>query len=137
MIICQHCKKQIESKNDLIVMAWWWLFPRPLHKSCWGDITMANKGIGSLSYQTGALQGKNRPHIAINSVFFTIISIALFLLGLYILFANFQSTITSGGQTVNATPAQTILVKLLFLVVLSIPLIQKIWVYTTIEKKIG
>lgn len=135
-IICQKCKQPIQSKNDLIVMRQWWFFPRPLHKSCWGNIATANMGVGSISYGTGAMQGKGM-NIAINSVFNTIISVILFLLGLFVLVANFQPTVNSGGQTVAATSSQTVIIKLVFFILLSIPLIQRIWSYMRIESKIN
>lgn len=136
-IICQKCKQPIQSKNDLIVMTQWWFFPRPLHKSCWGDLSMANKGLGSIGYQTGEFQGKGQKHIAINTVFYTIVSPIIFLIGLYVLISNINPNITSGGQTTVATPTQTIIFKLIILVLFSIPLIQRIWSYLMIEKKIA
>lgn len=136
-IICQKCKQPIESKKDLIVMLQWWFIPRPLHNACYGQLWTANKGLGSISYQTGEFQGKKQKHIAINTPFFTILSPVVFLVGLYVLFANFTPTIISNGQTFLATPAQTLILKLVIFVFCSLPLFWRFWSYTTIEKKIN
>lgn len=136
-IICQKCKQSIVSKNDLIVMLQWWFIPRPLHKSCWGDLSMANKGVGSLSYQTGEFQGKKQKHLAINTIFYTILSLVVFLVGLYMLFANVNPTITSGDQIVVATSAQIIILKLIIFILCSVPLIQRVWSYAKIEKNLS
>lgn len=136
-IICQKCKQPIQSKNDLIVMLQWWFFPRPLHKSCWGDLSMANKGLGSISYQTGEFQGKKQKHLAINTPFFAILSPVVFLVGLYVLFANFTPTIVSNGQTFLATSTQTLILKLVIFVLCAFPLFWRVWSYIMIEKKIN
>ncbi len=137
MLTCEHCKQPIQSKNDLVVMPQWWLIPRPLHKACWGDVSVQHGGLGSLSYQTGMIQGRRQVHIAVNSVFFTALSIVLFLLGVFILFAGIHPTVTSAGQTTVASSGATIIFKLIALVLLSLPLLERIWSYTRIEKKVG
>lgn len=141
-IICQECKQPIASKKDLIVVLQWWFIPRPLHNTCWGQLWTAHKGVGSISYQTGVyqagvLQGKNRKYI-INTPMFTIFSLIIFLIGVYVLlFANFSSTIVSNGRTFLVTPIQTLISKLVIFVLCSLPLVLRMWSYIMIEKKIN
>ena len=136
-IICQKCKQPIESKNDLIVMLQWSCIPRPLHKKCWGELAMVNKGAGSISYETGIFQNQKRKNMALNTVFYTGFSIVLFLIGLFVAFANFQPVVTSGGQATVSSPTQTIVFKMIVFIVCLVPLLERIWSYTMIERKIN
>ncbi len=104
-VFCEHCKKEILSKDDLIVMPQWGFIPRSLHKQCWGNLALSNKGVGSVSYQTGALRGRNM-QVAVNSMFFSVIAVIALLVGFFILASDLSgATITSNGteRTVNPT----------------------------------
>ena len=135
-IICQKCKQPIQSKNDLIVMLQWWIIPRPLHKACWGELAMVTKGAGSVSYETGIFQNKKRKNIALNTAFYTVFSTVLFLIGLFVLFANIHPIITSSGQEAAASPTQIMIFKLIIFVVCLVPLLERAWSYMVIEKKL-
>ena len=136
-VICEHCKQPIESKDDLIVMRQWWFLTKPLHKKCWGDLAMGHGGIGSVSYQTGMLQGRKQTHIAINSALYTIIAIISLILAIVILFLDFSSaTMSSGGVTTKVSPEVQILLKGVFFLILLIAPMQRFWSYTKYESQL-
>lgn len=120
------------------MMPQWWLVPRALHKKCWGDLQMQRQGVGSFSYQTGALQGRRRMQIAVNTLVFSIVAVLFFALGIFILFAHAGPVVTTspGGQTATASAGQALVFKLVFFVILMFPLIERVWSYFKIEKKV-
>ena len=139
MITCEHCKQPIQSKTDLIVMPQWLVVPRALHKACWGEISMQHGGVGSVSYQTGMLQNRRRMRVALNSGAFTALAVILFGLGLFIFFANISGsvTVTANGAATAATAGQIMTLKWIALVVLTLPILERLWSYLGIEKKIS
>ena len=137
-VICHHCKKPIESKADLIVMRKWWVLPRPLHKQCWGDLFLSKGGLGTISFQTGIFQSRKNPFIPINSALFTIVSIIAFIIGLFILFAvDFSAgRFVVGGVERALTLLEILGLKAFFFVLFSVPLIQRLYSYKGLEKKL-
>jgi len=134
---CEHCKKPIESKQDLLVMTQWGFIPRPLHKQCWGNLASSHGGVGSVSYGTGALGGRRQRHIAINSTFFKAIAVIFLFIGLFILILDFSAmTFTINGAERAPTFNESILIKAILFLLFLIPLFIKIWSFKAIESKI-
>jgi len=138
-VICSHCKKEITSKSELLVMLKWWFFPKPLHKACWGEIVSAHAGFGSISYQTGAFEGKNKRHIAVNSAFFTLLAIIALFIGIFIVvFVDLsKAAVTSNGNPVQLSSELALLVKTVLFLVLLIPLFQRFWSLSAFESKLS
>ena len=135
-VTCEHCKKEISSKNDLIVMPQWWIIPKPLHKACWGNLTVSRAGVGSVSYGTGVFSGRNRMKIAVNSAFFSVIAVIFLVLSFVVLTMDFSgATVTSDGVERAPSEGETILFKSIISLLLLIPLLIRVWSFTSIESR--
>ncbi len=136
-VICNHCQKPIEKKDDLIVMKKWGILPRPLHKACWADLFTKLGGAGTISYATGVFQPKKSRYIPINSTLYTIIAVVAFVIAVAILFLDFSgATMTSGGTKTLLNDSQQIAFKALIFALFLIPMAQRLWTYSVIESKI-
>jgi hypothetical protein len=136
-VTCEHCKKPIESKEDLIVMTQWGFIPRPLHKQCWGNLAVSHGGAGSVSYGTGAFRRKRGFNIAVNSTFFKVIAIVGLFIGLFILTLDLSTgTFTVNGVERAPTSTEAIGIKAILFFICMIPLLIRIWSYKSIESKL-
>jgi len=138
--VCAHCNNPIESKNDLIVMRRWLLFPKALHKKCWGEQFSTHGGAGSVGYGTGVFAGRQRGlnlrYIPVNSTFFTIIAVIALIIGFFIFTVDMSTaTFTANGVDRAPTGAETVMIKSVIGVLFALPAIQRIWSYSSIEKK--
>jgi len=135
-VVCEHCKKEIQSKDALLVMTQWGFIPRPLHKQCWGNLAASHSGVGSVSYGTGAFRKRNSFNIAVNSTFFKIIAIIGLFVGLFILTLDLSTgTFIANGVERAPTPTESIAVKTVLFFIFLIPLFIRLWAYKSIESK--
>ena len=88
---------------------------------------MSHGGVGSVSYQTGALQGRRQSHIAINSPFYWVIAIIGVLIGLFILTLDFSQSVQVNGQAQPLGLVEQLLINLVILFFALIPMIQRLW----------
>lgn len=137
-VICHHCKKPIESKADLLVMRKWWILPRPLHKQCWGELFLSKGGLGTISFQTGVFRSKQAYHTAINSALFTVLSIIVFFLGIFLVLAIDFSTVKFVVEGVQRNPSflEALGIRIVIFLLFSIPIIQRVYSYNALEKKL-
>ena len=137
MVECEHCKKEIESKKDLLVMAQWGIIPRPLHKVCWGDLASSHAGVGSVSYGTGAFRKRNSFNIPVNSLFSSLVAVIFLAAAFFVLTFDFSgSAITENGVQRALTGTETMIVPIILFVVLLVPVLVRLWSYFLIESRI-